>query len=121
MVDAYVEECKTNAAPITITGMTLALGLSDKTSFYDYEKYEGFSHCVKRAKTFVEFGHERRLFESACTGSIFALKNMGWKDKTEQEITGKDGKDLIPEIDETEAARRIAFTLIKGASKDGAS
>ena len=29
-----------------------------------------------------------------CTGAIFALKNLGWIDKTSQEITGKDGEPL---------------------------
>ena len=37
----------------------------------------------------IENGYEKRLFENNPTGSIFALKNMGWKDKTETEHSGE--------------------------------
>lgn len=34
------------------------------------------------------------------------------------EVTGKDGKDLVPEMNDTEVARRLAFLLQKG-TQDG--
>jgi hypothetical protein len=37
--------------------------------------------------------YEEQLSGTAPTGSIFALKNMGWKDKTETEISG--GMNLV--------------------------
>ena len=40
----------------------------------------------------VENGYEMALRENNAAGSIFALKNMGWKDKTEHEMSG--GIDL---------------------------
>jgi hypothetical protein len=50
------------------------------------------------------------------TAAIFWLKNRRpaeWRDR--QELTGADGKDLIPEANsETEIARRIAFALANG-------
>lgn len=48
------------------------------------------------------------------TAAIFWLKNRKpneWRDKTDHEHTGKDGKDLIPEVSPEEIARRIAFAL----------
>ena len=55
---------------------------------YDYEEKSQFSYTIKRARTFIECEYEKMLHNGQCTGAIFALKNMGWKDKTEQEITG---------------------------------
>jgi hypothetical protein len=73
--------------PATITGLTLYLGFSDRGSLDDYEKKEEFSHIIKRARKLVEHNYEKRLHGDKNTGAIFALKNMGWKDKTEVENT----------------------------------
>lgn len=71
----------------TVTGLALWLGFDSRQSLYDYEKREEFSYIVKRAKLKVEMGYELKLMSNACTGAIFALKNMGWRDKTETDIT----------------------------------
>ena len=73
----------------TITGLVLYLGFSDRHSFYDYEKREEFSHTIKKARTFIEMEYEE-LLQSGLTNAIFALKNMGWKDKTEIEHGATD-------------------------------
>lgn len=44
--------------------------------------------------------------------SKLAAKKYG--DKSTTELTGADGKDLIPEVTDIEAARRMAFILAKG-------
>jgi hypothetical protein len=56
-----------------------------------------FSDTIKK----IDEELENRLFKFALinkvnpTMAIFSLKNnFGWKDKTETELTGKDGKDL---------------------------
>jgi hypothetical protein len=82
----------------TITGLALHLGFVDRRSIYDYEESGEHSHTIKKARMRVENAFEKRLFEQSCTGAIFALKNFGWKDKTENEITGKDGTPLFSEI-----------------------
>lgn len=74
--------------PRTVTGLTLYLGFSDRCSLDDYEKKDEFSHIIKRARKMVEYGYELNLHADKPTGSIFALKNMGWKDKTETEHSG---------------------------------
>src|SRR5690349_16329496 len=71
---------------ITITGLALHLGFESRQSHYDYEKNEAFSYIIKRAKLRVELAYEWRLNSPSCAGAIFALKNMGWKDKSEQEV-----------------------------------
>ena len=64
-------------------------------------KHPEFSYAYKRAKDF----QEALLVEGAIGGmyqanfSIFTAKNvLGWRDKTEQEITGKDGAPLLQGI-----------------------
>lgn len=67
----------------TITGLTIHLGFSSRQSFYDYEKRDGFSYTIKRARLFIECEYEEQLQHGNTTGAIFALKNMGWFDKSE--------------------------------------
>lgn len=85
VANAYMEE---NKGKPTITGLALALGFESRQSFYDYEKDSEFSYTIKRLRLSVESEYEKRLFENACTGAIFALKNFGWTDKTEVEHSG---------------------------------
>jgi len=68
----------------TITGLTLYVGFSSRSSWDDYKKREGFSYIVKRAKLTVENAYE----QSGTTFDMFCLKNMGWKDKSELDIGG---------------------------------
>lgn len=81
---------------ITVCGLAEHLGFESRQSMYDYEKKEEYSYIIKRARLKVEKNYEQNLQYKDATGSIFALKNMGWKDKTETELTGKDGSALIP-------------------------
>ncbi len=77
---------------ITITGLALWLGFEDRQSLYDYEKKPEFTCIIKRARLRVENSYEMRLITSQSpTGAIFALKNMGWKDKQETEHSGNAG------------------------------
>jgi hypothetical protein len=67
----------------TITGLCIALGFESKDTLYAYRDKPEFSYPIKKCLLFVENGYEKALRENAAAGSIFALKNMGWKDKTE--------------------------------------
>jgi hypothetical protein len=67
--------------PATVTGLTLYLGFATLQSLDDYtKKGPKFAEIIKRGKTRVENRYERNLSGDKPTGSIFALKNMGWKD-----------------------------------------
>ena len=76
----------------TITGLAYHLGFESRQSLYDYEQKGEFSYMIKRARLKVEMGYEKALAGQMCTGSIFALKNMGWKDNQRTELTGADGE-----------------------------
>jgi hypothetical protein len=78
-VIAYFDHCEKLKIKSTVTGIALYLGFDSRQSFYDYEQKEEFSYITKRAKLAVENGYEL----AGQSIDIFALKNMGWKDKTE--------------------------------------
>lgn len=69
----------------TITGMAYFLGFASRQSVYDYEKKGAFAYIIKRARLLIEQGYEEMLQVGSgqSAGPIFALKNMGWTDKTE--------------------------------------
>lgn len=97
-VNEYFNDCiKTKQHP-KITGLTLYLGFCELKSLDDYEKKEEFVHIIKRSRLAVQLSYEQLLISNNATGAIFALKNMGWSDRQITELTGKDGKDLIPEL-----------------------
>lgn len=69
----------------TVTGLALALGTSRQV-LVDYAERDGYAELVNRAKLRVENAYEISLRKHGRSGDIFALKNFGWKDKTEQDI-----------------------------------
>lgn len=71
----------------TMTGLALYLGFVSRQSMLDYEKKPEFSGTIKNARLRIEHEYEKQLYMDKCTGAIFALKNFGWKDKVENEIT----------------------------------
>lgn len=95
ILNEYFETTEENK--ITITGICLALDL-DKSNFYAYEKRKGYENIVKRARMIVENSYEISLRENGRTGDIFALKNFGWVDRQEQEITETRRYNIINDL-----------------------
>ena len=73
----------------TVTGLAHFLGFESRQSLYDYEERPNFSYTIKRAVLFIEAKHESMLYTNSPTGSIFWLKNRGWKDKGEHDVNIK--------------------------------
>lgn len=71
----------------TISGLALYIGFESRQSFYDYEKKPEFTYTIKKARLTIEVEYEGQLQVGNVAGAIFALKNMGWKDKTEIDQT----------------------------------
>lgn len=97
---------------VTICGLALALGFSTRETLYDYACKPDFSDIINKARLRVEAEYENKLSTQTCTGSIFALKNMGWKDKTEvdqnvkAEFSLRDArKELISDIQAAKALK----------------
>lgn len=97
-IEPNVFETKTTWArqpePPTVTGLTLYVGFSSKSTLYDYAEKQEFSDSIKRALTKIEQYHEiATSYGEKCTGNIFVLKNFGWKDNQGIDHT-TNGKDL---------------------------
>jgi hypothetical protein len=89
LVDNYFESEK----HVTLSGLALALDIS-RISLYRYEKKGEFCYIIKKAREKVEKHYEELLiYGERPTGVIFALKNMGWTDRLETDLTTK-GKEL---------------------------
>jgi len=106
-IDAYFESCLDDEGDNykyrpTITGLALFIGFASRQSLYDYADKEGFSYIIKRAKQVVAMSYEEMLLSRSSTGAIFALKNMGWSDKTEVETTIKDVTPLMIQFTEND-------------------
>jgi hypothetical protein len=97
----YFTLCEQTKENIKITGLCLYLGFESRQSFYDYEEREEFSYTVKRARMVVECHYEEGLNTFKYGGAVFGLKNMGWKDKTETDIT-TGGRMLGKQVDLTD-------------------
>ena len=88
----------------SITGLAIFLGFESRKSMYDYLKKDGFGYSIKKALLKVENNYEKGLWQEKPTGAIFGLKNMGWSDKTETEITGNKDKPIY-----TETTTKVIF------------
>lgn len=83
----------------TITGLALALDTSRKV-LQEYEEKEEFSNTIKRLKGKVEYAYELRGMDKGTAFDIFRLKNMGWKDKVEQEVDVTTKGESINQVPE---------------------
>lgn len=82
--DAYFAD--TPESEWTITGLACYLE-TFRNVLMDYEHKDEFSNAIKMAKQRVEMAYEKSLRKNGRAGDIFGLKNFGWKDKSEQDIT----------------------------------
>jgi hypothetical protein len=120
-IDSYFESTK----KVTVTGLALHLGFNSRQSLINNEGYsEEFLDAIKRAKARVEMYYEEHLVESNAAGSIFALKNFGWRDKQEfdhrvervgETLTLEEMKKRIREADE--AGTGIDYRSIEGSDR----
>jgi hypothetical protein len=84
LIDAYFTI--TPRKEWTITGLALALDTSRET-LINYEGNDKFFDTIKKAKEMVHNAYELDLRKQGRSGDIFALKNFGWKDKSEHDLT----------------------------------
>ena len=90
-ITAYFEGTKRP----TLAGLAFGLGI-DRSTLYNYSEREEFFHIIKKAREQIEMAYEERLvWDNAPTGTIFALKNMGWKDKTETDLNVAGSLGLV--------------------------
>jgi len=88
---------KTPQEEWTITGLALALNTSRET-LLNYQERPEFFGAIKKGKDMVHAAYELDLRRKGRSGDIFALKNFGWSDKTETELTGQGGGPIEQSI-----------------------
>ncbi len=109
-ITAYFIYCYESSIKLTISGLVLFCGFSDRKSFYEYELNKDFTHTIKKARGIIEMNYELMLQEAFPQGAVFALKNLGWnaeekientvKTQTEFYIGGDETQDIDYELDE---------------------
>lgn len=98
LIDQYFK----NQIKPTMAGLAEALDVS-RATLYNYEFKDGFLDTIKKARQRIELIYEELLiYSDKPTGVIFALKNTGWKDRTDMTTNDKD----------------IAQPLLAGKAKD---
>ncbi|MAE81678.1 MAG: hypothetical protein CMB80_02995 [Flammeovirgaceae bacterium] len=105
-IDSYFQN--TPKEEWTVTGLCLALD-TYRDVLIRYGKKDEFYNTIKRSKEKVHNQYEISLRKHGRSGDIFALKNFGWRDKSEVEQSGsvnvmgtilKDGKPFELDIGE---------------------
>ena len=85
-VAEFFQEAIDNKWTLTITRLALYLGFNSRNMLYEYrdrENFQEYSGIIKRAMLCVEMSYEEALHTFKYGGAVFALKNMGWADKSE--------------------------------------
>ena len=100
-IDAYfVKLAKAEEEP-TFAGLALALGYHSRSTLWEASRAQtSISVPLKTAMLKVEESYEKQLRTTSPTGAIFALKNRGWSDKTELELSGDKDKPVMVSISE---------------------
>lgn len=95
----------------TLSGMAYFLGFCDRQSLYDYKGKDEFSCIIKRSRLFIESYYEENLSGRNPTGSIFWLKNAGWKDKTEVDSVSVNLTSDLTDDEKEKALERVKTGL----------
>ncbi|MBD1394593.1 terminase small subunit [Mucilaginibacter glaciei] len=69
--------------PALLTGLALHLGFGSKQEMEEYELKGKHKLQLRKARLKIESEYEKRLSQASPTGAIFALRSMGWADKTD--------------------------------------
>jgi ABC-type xylose transport system substrate-binding protein len=76
-------------------------------------KYDEFSTLLKKLIAKKETVLEKGMLSGdlVTSAAIFSLKQVGWSDKQQTEITGKDGGPIRSEVDVEKVVKRLAHLL----------
>jgi hypothetical protein len=90
---------------MTINGLCVFLGIGQST-WFDYAKKKDFSEVTTRVDNIIRDQKFSGAAADLLNANIIA-RDLGLADKSQ--LTGADGKDLIPETSALETMRQIAF------------
>ncbi|MDB5145315.1 MAG: hypothetical protein JWQ66_4028 [Mucilaginibacter sp.] len=81
--------------PATIAGLALHLGFSSRQAFEDYEANSKFADQLQRARLRIIADYEKKLHVTSSAGAIFALKSMGWNERTDHKPADETANTLL--------------------------
>lgn len=106
----YIERCEAEKEPLTITGLALALGMS-RRMLIEYEDRPAFHDIVNLLRTHCEHYAEKAMYTGRNPGGpIFALKNYGWKDTIDLQVS--------PALDDAQIEKKLQMLLAKMSPDD---
>jgi hypothetical protein len=88
-VPIVIETLHSKDDPPTLTGLALYLGFQSLEDFESYETRGRYASYLRRARLMIIAVYEKKLHNANASGAIFALKGMGWKEKTESKPATK--------------------------------
>lgn len=96
-VNAYFDEADEVTAPYTIAGLCLHIGYT-RDMFLRNSHSTELGEILSQARLLIEQQLETRLATSGKpTGAIFALKNLGWSDRSFLDVGVSGGNSDSPE------------------------
>lgn len=110
-IEQYFDQVDADDVP-TVAGLCYFLGFEDRHALAVYEKREGYSATVKKARLKIEEDRSKRLILGPNTaGVIFDLtNNHGWKNPQHMKHSGDDDGTPIQyqNLSDEDIDRRIA-------------
>ena len=80
--------CDREPEPATFAGLALFLGFNSRQALENYEAKGKFAALLKVARLRIEASYEKKLHNQSSSGAIFALKSMGWHERTDANEPG---------------------------------
>lgn len=97
-IEAYFND--TEFSKYTISGICLYLRIN-KDTFYEYGKRDGYKEIIEFARLRIENSYEMDFREKGRSADIFAMKNFGWSDHSndvENQEEESSGVIMMPEV-----------------------
>lgn len=111
VADAYFSRCRVEERIPTVNGLSLALNMT-RMSLSRYRAKPEFADVIEMIYARMCEQWEQRLAGSNATGAIFWLKNQGWSDVQQQQISGPEGKPI-------ESIQRVERVIVRPQDRDG--
>ena len=95
---------KLSAQGMSLPQIAAMVGMGTATAYEKQAFFPEFAEAIQRGKAagvakVTEALYAKAVDTKDTTSMLFFLKNRaGWSDKVDTQLTGKDGKDLIPDL-----------------------
>lgn len=90
-LENYKEYLTKTGKPPTMAGLAYYLGI-DRRTLYNYAEKDEFFHTIKNFRDWIMMTLEESAIEKGNGGIVFLLKNYGYTDQQNVDVTG--GVDL---------------------------